>query len=258
MRVTILALTVAFLSGSGFARNFYIPVAGSLPGKGDTYFRTDVRIFNPSPVKDITVTIHFLPQGSDNANMPGQLFRVNHRQMLVLDDVVDSLYGWDPPLLGALRIDSNDDVDNNVIVHSRTYAVTPSSTDGTKGQFIPATDVTAAMKKSIVMHVAGSSAYRTNAVIMNPQRTTASVTVSLAFADGALVAPAVSVSVPPMSMVQFYVPEKFATTRTFDEAFLHFDADLPVITGASVIDNHSSDPFFVPGIEDKDEVLPIQ
>jgi hypothetical protein len=257
MRVLLVAIAIA-VTTTASAKNFYIPVAGSIAGKGNTYFRTDVRIFNPSFTKDISVTVHFLPQGADNTNISGQLFAVPKRQMIVLNDICGSLYGWQPPLLGALRIDSNEQYDYNVLVDSRTYTDAPTAQPpGTFGQFIPALDANSALKKSVVMHVSSSGAYRTNAVIMNPQLIAAAVNVSLAFPDGALIAPPIALAVAPMSMIQFYVAEEFATTRTFDYAFQHFDSDRPIFSGASIVDNRSADAFFVPGLEDKDEVKPL-
>src|SRR5512144_157459 len=98
-----LVLLAALLSAAtAQARNLYIPVAGEVPGANNTYFRTDVRIFNPSYVDDIDVTIHFLRAGQDNANISGQLFRVPKRQMLVLNNIIRQLYGVTTPAIGAL------------------------------------------------------------------------------------------------------------------------------------------------------------
>lgn len=257
MRRVVCALIIAAVAGSAAARNLYIPVVGSAAGVGGTYFRTDVRIFNPSFTKDIDVTIHFLPQGQDNSNISGQLFQIPKRQMVVLNDVAGSLIGWKPPLLGALRIDSDTDADYNVIVDSRTYTDSPNpAAPGTFGQFIPALDVNTAVKKSVAVHAANSSRYRANAVVMNPNRTTASVTVSVVLANGARAAPETVMSVPPMSVLLLPVGG-LAGGRPFDDAFLHFDSNEPIFSGVSVVDNQSSDQFFVPGAEDRDEVKPL-
>jgi hypothetical protein len=258
MRTILAALLVAATALSATAKNFYLPIAGSVPGVGNTYFRTDIRIFNPSYTMDVDVSIHFLPQGQNNSGISGQLFHVPKRQMLVINDVVGSLIGWTPPLIGALRIDSDGAADYNVLVDSRTYTDSPNpAAPGTFGQFIPALDVNTAIKQSVVVHVSSSADFRTNGVVMNPQRIPATVTASLAYPDGTLVAPEVTITVPPMSMIMFSVPSLFSTQRTFADAFLHFDSDQPVFTGASVVDNRSSDSFYVPGLEDKDEVKPL-
>lgn len=257
MRRVVFALIVSAVAGAAGARNLYIPVAGSAAGVGGTYFRTDVRIFNPSSTQDIDVTIHFLPQGQDNSNISGQLFRIPKRQMVVLNDIVGSLAGWTPPLIGALRIDSDTDSDYNVIVDSRTHTDSPNpAAPGTFGQFIPALDGNTAVRKSVAVHAANSSRYRANAVLMNPQRTPASVTVSVVLANGALAAPETTLTVQPMSVLLIPV-SVLAGGRPFDDAFLHFDSDEPIFSGVSVVDNQSSDQFFVPGAEDRDEVKPL-
>jgi hypothetical protein len=240
------------------ARNFYIPVAGAAPGANNTYFRTDVRIFNPSTTRDIDVTIHFLPPGQDNTNISGQVFHVPKRQMIVLNNVAGSLVGWHPPLLGALRLDSDTDADYNAIIDSRTYTEVPNDPSaGTYGQFIPALEVSSAIKKSVALHASASAASRTNVLMMNPQSVPATVTVSLVLPDGTLAAPSVTVTIPPMSMHLQLAPALFNTTRELPDAFVHFDSDQPIFSGISVIDNRTNDPFFVPGIEDRDEVLPL-
>ena len=72
--MTLAAITLA--AAGADARNLYIPIAGEVPGANNTYFRTDVRIFNPSFVDDIDVSIHFLPAGQDGSNISGQVFQV--------------------------------------------------------------------------------------------------------------------------------------------------------------------------------------
>ena len=257
MRRIVCALMISAAAAAAQARNLYIPVAGSTAGAGGTYFRTDVRIFNPSFTRDIDVTIHFLPQGQDNSNISGQVFQVPKRQMVVLNDIVNSLAGWTPPLVGALRIDSDTDADYNVIVDSRTYTDSPNpAAPGTFGQFIPALDVNTAARKSVAVHVANSDGYRANAVLMNPNRVPASVIVSVVLGNGALAAPETIVTLQPMSMLLMPVGA-LAGGRPFDDAFLHFDSNEPIFSGVSVVDNQSSDQFFVPGEEDRDEVKPF-
>ena len=255
-RLTI--LTALLIATAAEARNLYIPIAGEVPGANNTYFRTDVRIFNPSYVHDIDVTIHFLRAGQDNANISGQVFHVPHRQMLVLNNVVRQLYGVTTPALGALRLDSDTDYSYDFIAESRTYTDSPNpAVAGTYGQFIPALDVTTAKEKTIVVHAIHSNDFRTNVGIMNPQRVPATITPSLVFPDGTLIAEGAQITVPPMSVVQMSVPAMFGTDRQFDDGFVVLDASAKVFGYLSVVDNRSGDPFFVPGVEDKAEVTPI-
>jgi hypothetical protein len=247
-----------FVATVASARNLYIPVAGVAPGLNNTRFRTDVRLFNPSHVHDIDVSVHFLPQGQDNSNMPGRTVRVPRRQMVVLNNVVENFMQFPAPIIGALRLDSDTDRDYALIADSRTYTDSPNpSAPGTYGQFIPALDVTTALKKSIVLHAANNAVFRTNAGAMNPQRVPATVTFSLVLPDGTLAIPENSITIPPMSTILVSLPAMFGPVRAFDDAFLHVDSTEPVFSFISVIDNQSGDQFFVTGAEDKSEVKPL-
>ena len=254
----LILVAALLLATAATAKNLYIPVAGEVPGANNTYFRTDVRIFNPSYVDDIDISIHFLPAGIDGSNIPGQLFRVPKRQMLVINNVLRQMVGVTTPAIGALRLDSDTDKSYDFIAESRTYTDSPhEAAPGTYGQFIPALDVETARQKSIVVHATQNANFRTNAGIMNPQRAPATVTPSLVFPNGSLIAEGAPITIPPMSMIQTSVAAMFGTDRTFDDAFIVFDSTQPVFTFISVIDNRSGDPFFVPGAEDKAEVRPL-
>ena len=253
-------LTLAFIlaAASSEARNLYIPVAAEVPGANNTYFRTDVRLFNPSYVDDIDVSIHFLPAGMDGSNISGQLFHVPRRQMLVLNNVLRHLAGVTTPAIGALRLDSNTDKDYDLIAESRTYTDSPNpAVAGTYGQYVPALDVTSAVEKTIVTHATQNANYRTNVGIMNPQREPAIVTASLVLQNGSLISEAAQQTIPPMTMIQISVPAMFGTDRQFDDAFVVIDSTQPVFGFISIIDNRTGDPFFVPGAEDKAEVRPL-
>lgn len=243
---------------SAEARNLYIPVAGEVPGANNTYFRTDVRLFNPSYVDDIDVSIHFLPAGMDGSNISGQLFHVPRRQMLVLNNVMRHLAGVTTPAIGALRLDSNTDKNYDLIAESRTYTDSPNpAVAGTYGQYIPALDLMSAVEKTIVTHATQNANFRTNVGIMNPQREAAVVTASLVLPDGSLISEAAQRTIPPMSMIQMSVPAMFGTDRQFDDAFVIIDSTQPVFGFMSIVDNRTGDPFFVPGAEDKAEVRPL-
>ena len=255
--LTFAALIV--IAAGAEARNLYIPVAGEVPGANGTYFRTDVRIFNPSSVDDIDVSIHFLPTGIEGSNIPGQVFHVPKRQMLVLNNVLRQLAGVTTPAVGALRLDSDTDKSYDFIAESRTYTDSPNpAVGGTYGQYIPALDVTSAFEKTVITHASHNANYRTNVGIMNPQRVPAVITPSLVLPDGTLIAEGAQLTIPAMSMIQMSVPAMFGTDRQFDDAFVVIDSTQAVFGFMSIIDNRTGDPFFVPGAEDKAGVQPLE
>jgi hypothetical protein len=251
-----LTMTVALLliAVSASAKNLYIPVVGRVAGANQTYWRTDVRIFNPSPVHDIYVSLHFLPQGIEGTNISGILVTVPKRQMIVLNDIVGSLFKMESGL-GALRLDSDTDMSYSFAADARTY--TNSERGGTFGQFIPALDPLSAKNDTVVLHVAQDAAHRTNAGVMNPGTAPAQVTAFVVAADGTLMVPEVTFSVPPKSMLQSSLPAMFGLNRDLSDGFLLFKSTEPVFTWGSVVDNASGDPVCILGAEDKAEVTEL-
>lgn len=249
----LILTTVLLLAASASAKNLYIPIVGRVGGANGTFFRTDVRIFNPSASHDLAVSLHFLPRGIEGTNIPGRIVVIPKRQMIVLDDIVGNFFGM-PSGLGALRLDSDEAFSYSFSADSRTYT---DSSNGTFGQFIPALDVDSAFKDHVVLHVTQDAEYRTNAGVMNPTDEPAHVTAFLVRADGTLLTPEVEITVLPKSMIQNSLAATFNTDRQVDDGFILFKSSVPVFTWVSVIDNRSGDQVFIPGAEDKDEVTPL-
>jgi hypothetical protein len=254
----LLLIILLLVAPAALARNLWVPAGGAAQGLNNTYFRTDLRLFNPSSTFTLPVTLHFLPQGMDGSNISGRIVFVPPRQSVTLENVVGNFLQWPLPAIGAIRIDSDNDQDYPVIATSRTYTDSPNpAVGGTYGQFVPALEATRAVKTSIVLNAANSAAFRTNAGAMNPNRTAATVTFSLVFENGALVAPEYTTEIPAMSMIQISLPAMFGTIPAFNNAFLHVDSTEPVFSFLSTIDNASSDQVFVLGVEDDRTVKPL-
>jgi hypothetical protein len=254
MRKSLVITVILFsFAAVASAKNLYIPVAGRVQGANNTFFRTDVRIFNPSRSTDIFVSVHFLPRGIDGSNIPGRLVSVPKRQMVVLNDIVGDFFGMTSGI-GAIRLDSDTDSSYAFNADSRTYT---DSANGTYGQFVPALDVSTAVKNSVVLHVTQNALYRANAGIMNPSRQTAEVTITLTGADGTKKAPQIKITIPPMSMIQDSLSSIFNAPVEVQDAFILAESSVPVFAWASIVDNSSGDQIFVPGVEDKEEVTPL-
>jgi hypothetical protein len=232
------------LSGSaGLAKDVYLPIAGS-PGN----FKTDVRLLNTSPTKDIVVNATFLPVGQDNNAATSVAINVPKRTMVTRDDAVRTMFGiTNPSALGAIKLTSDD----NFVASMRIYAVTE---EGTLGQFAPGIEPAEAKSKGILMQLRADGAFgtentsRTNLGFMNPNASAAQVTVTLYDKNNLVVGTPFTVSVPPRS-VEFPraadSPLRLSSTAAdFSEAWVSFDSTQPVIGFASVVDNGTSDPFF--------------
>jgi hypothetical protein len=249
--IILAALLAAQLATTAFAKNKYIPAAAKAPGANGTYWRTDVRIFNPSDVDDINVSLHFLPQGMDGRNIPGRGFPIGKRETLVLDDVVSMLAPWAASAVGAIRIDSDHSHTNDdFIVSSRTYTGTGDATrPGTYGQFVPAFEVTEAARSAAVLHVASRPDVRTNVGVMNPNLEPVTVRFTLLGIDGQPFLESVPLVVPPRTMQQWPMTDAFLFGGVYSEnGVIIADATAPVFTWGSILDNYSGDAIFVRGV----------
>ena len=238
----ILAAIIVSLVGSPtiLAKDVYLSVAGSVG-----VFRTDTRIFNPSGTKEIVITAAFLPVGQDNSGVTTKQVNLRPRQMLALNDVVSSLFNASG--LGAIRLSSPDDF----LATSRIYA---TSSGGTLGQFVPGLESSAARTKGVLLQLAAtgstgqSGTYRTNMGFVNPNATATSVTLRRYGANDVPIGDPVVQSIPPFSVIFPVVLDPAAGNLT--DAWVSFEATQPILGFASVVDNGTTDPTFIPAFED--------
>jgi DNA polymerase III delta prime subunit len=256
-RIVFLVAVLSLTIGAN-AENKYIPAAASAPGGFGTYWKTDVRIFNPSHEHDIDVTVHFLPQGMDGTNISGRVFHVAKRATVVLDDVVALFVPPGTPSTGALRLDSDTDKSYSFVASSRTYTQSGDVTrPGTYGQFIPAYTAGTALKETVLLHVTSRLEARTNVGVMNPGSEPATVTMKLVGIDGVTYLTSDPQEIPPKSMRQWSVSDLFGGLFVTDST-VSVSSTLPVFTYASVVDNASGDAIYVTGVEDRAIVTPLE
>jgi hypothetical protein len=268
MKRTLYVVMLSAFAFAASAKNMYIPVAGRVAGGNNTFFRTDVRIFNPSKTDDISVSIHYLPTGIDGSNIPGKLVSVPKRQMVVLDDIIGNFFAGmvaEGNTIGALRLDSDTDASYEFVADSRIYTNSPNAAvQGTYGQYVPAMSLDDAKLKTVVLHlknypdsgIVGATSFRTNVGVMNPGNETATITSGLYGPNGVRLLEGLVLSIPPKSMRQLSMAELFGTV-VFNDAFVTFESTQPIYSWGSVVDNKSGDQVFVRGIEDKDERKPL-
>ena len=249
MKRSVIALSLVFATPL-LAKDIYFPIAGSTSSLGN--FRTDVRIFNPSSTKDITISAFLLPVGNkNNSTVVARSVTVPKRSMTVLNDVIAALGGSD---LNAIRLSSADDF----VATERVY-VTQSPTGacniaGTLGQEVPALDPTAAKKQGVLLQLKTTSQFRTNIGIVNPNSTAANVTFRLYDKNNALVSTGPAIAVQPMGVVgpTNMVSGTFFSPGSADlsEAWVSYTSDQSVIVYASLVDNGTTDPTFITMSED--------
>lgn len=222
------------------AKDVYLPIVGSVG-----VFRTDARVVNPSGTKDISITATFFPAQGQAGSQTTVTVTVPKRQQKVYDDVVASLFTQTG--LGAIKLSSPDDF----VATARIYATAAA---GTLGQFEQGVDATSAKNKGLIPQLksTGSSGqtgtFRTNIGFVNTAGSVASVTLRLYDKNNAVVNTQ-SVSIPANGVLG---PTNYfaAASGDFTDAWASYESDQPLIAYGSVVDNGSTDPTFIQGVED--------
>lgn len=241
-RPLLLFVILLLVTTVGLAKDVYLSVGGSVG-----VFRTDLRIFNPSQTKDISVQAYLLKTGNaDNSAVAAKTITVGKRQMVVYDDVVTSLFNDGG--LAAIRLKSDDEF----VATQRIYA---QASNGTLGQFVPGLDVTGGAKKNgVLIQLKSNGSFRTNIGAVNPNAAAANVTWRLYDRNNNLVATGSPIVMPPYAVIG---PTNMASTFFFNpgnadlsDSWVSYTSDQPIFAYASVVDNGTTDPTFITMSED--------
>jgi hypothetical protein len=176
--------------GVPFSQAVFVPVAGALAGRNNTYFKSDLTLLNTAS-SSARASVDYVP--ASGARVTKTLL-FSARQSLIYDDVVVSLFGLTPPSLGYIVV--RPDAGSSIVTSSRTYT-TVTGTSKTYGTGVPALPLSAAMgagqvrtfsglkDSTLVVTNAGTPAtFRTNLGLIEIGGQTAGVRVSLRFLDG--------------------------------------------------------------------------
>ena len=249
LRRLAVALALVIFASSAFAKDVYLSITGTVGN-----FRTDARVFNPSATKDITITASFLPVGNgNNAGVSSTTFTVAKRQQKVLDDVVAAIFNTTG--LGAIRLSCPDDFEAT----ARIYAQVAT---GTLGQFVPGLQPGAALTKGVLLQLKSNAAFRTNIGAVNPTNSTANVTWRLYDKSNALISTGTTIAMPNFAVIGptnmaggffFGVP----AGTDLSDSWVSFQSDQPIFAYSSVIDNATTDPTFIPAVNDSGETIVV-
>jgi plastocyanin len=252
MRVRSLTLSVLFvlLPVTLLAKEVMLPIAGSVG-----VFRTDTRVLNPSFENDITITATFYPGKGfeatiDPAGPPVvREITVPKREMAIFDDVVSTLFNASG--LGAIKLSS----DGEFFATQRIYALTD---DGTLGQFVVGADAGAARTRGVLIQLKANGTagmqgtFRTNIGLFNSNAADASVTIRLYDRSNAVAGQPVSIVLRPNAVM---TPGSIAAifgdpAADLSDSWISFESDQPIFAYASVVDNGTTDPTFIPPFDD--------
>ncbi len=222
----------------------YIPAAARATGSVNTYWVTDVAMANMTQ-SPATLNIAYLVKNQANPAPVNESLVLQPGEQRLLADVFSSLFGLTSANGGLRVITSHPDVK----VTSRTYNA--AGAEGTYGQFIPALDASAAVIPGVpagLPQLQENDGFRTNIGLVNITPLDVTAEVDLYRGSGNLLGP-VTVDLEPYEMVQLdrvfdqvgagSVDNGYAVVRVLTSGG-------KVLAYASVADNDSGDPIYVP------------
>jgi hypothetical protein len=231
------------------AELLYLPAGAHATGNAGTNWRTDLEVHNPGAAQ-ARFTLELLKREVDNSTPQSASFTLDGGQCTRFLDVLgSSAVGFQLSGAGTIRITPEGD---SILATSRTYNDQPT---GTFGQFIPGQpqgDAIPFGAEARLIQLAQSSAttsgFRTNLGMVNATARSISVEVTLYTGDGTLLG-AQTYPLPPFGYKQ--VDKIFTTVTTQDVADGFAVLRTPTPAGsffayASVIDNRSGDPIYIP------------
>lgn len=244
MKRVVIFVTMIACAGVGAAQEVeqFIPAAASAGGANNSFFVTDMRLFNPDPSDTITVQLAWLRRDANNTDAAELPVEIGPRRGVALDDVVAEIFGIEGA--GGIRLRSA----NPFLVTSRTYNVGGDS--GTFGQFIPGSSPDEALLGGILLQIVNDAAddgFRSNVGFANPNSFAVAVTVKVYDLDTGALLGERNRNLPPLAVSQINNVFGFvgAGGTVASNASVEFVADGPVLGYASVLDNISSDPIYV-------------
>jgi hypothetical protein len=232
-----------------FAKDVYLSIGGSVGS-----FSTAASIFNPSQSKDIQVQAYYLPVGNvDNSGVQPVAITIPKRSQVVYDNVVAALFHTS--VLGAVRLTSSDEF----VATQRIFATVSGDT---LGQFVGGVDATAAVKNGVMIQVKNNGVggqhgtFRTNVGAVNPSGTPANVTWRVYDKSNGVIGTPHQMTMPPYGVVGPTPMTAFGDSipagADLSDAWVGFVSDQPIIAYASVVDNGSTDPTYIPASADTD------
>ncbi|MCU0290886.1 MAG: hypothetical protein MUF10_02710 [Thermoanaerobaculaceae bacterium] len=234
-------------SGPSASAAVYVPGAAALGGSGGTNWRTDLEVHNPGAIQ-ATYEIALLKRDQDNPNPLKATFPLEAGHSMRYGNVLTNLFGYSGA--ATLRVSPTA---GQVMVTSRTY---DDQTIKTYGQFVAGRPAAQAIEfggaaRLILLSQSSSLAtgFRTNIGLVNVTGLTINVEVKVHYGDGAHIGtkqyplgPYESIQVNEMIRTDLGVgdvDDAYAIVRTTTSGGAFF-------AYASVIDNRSKDPIYVP------------
>jgi hypothetical protein len=233
------------------ANTYYIPGIADLDTPSNAW-RTDLRIYNGGLAQTYVVATFLPAEGIDRMTTG---FAINPGEVKAFNGVVSSLFGLHNTG-GALRIFTSLPQTTSLVVTARTY---DAKGGGTRGQFIPGAGTLAG---GIVagppvarlggppvelLHVEQSERYRTNFGFAETNGQPATVRIDVTVADGRHATATVDLAASEYRQYNGLLHEMGLDNATNARLEARVISGLgKVTTYASVIDNQTQDPTYIP------------
>jgi hypothetical protein len=235
-----------FTNGVALHNRVSLPAVASLHGRGNSFFLSDVAVFNTSQFPNpVVVRYHCFPACSASE----QTLTLAPGEMRILPDIVNSVFGT-PETGGAIDFDAR----VPIVVGSRLY--TPEHPRPTVGMFVPGlglADATATAVLTSLSHSADATkGFRTNVGVYNVSDTMQTVTLELFDESGTSLG---RTALPLVARQAFQVNDIFRSIGVSGDvanAYCNVRGDgvHAFYAYAAVIDNQTQDPIFIPGAND--------
>lgn len=218
-----------------------IPAVGRTPGANNTFWRSDVTLFNPTS-SFMNLEVRYLASGADNRTATARAVSIAPARTIVLADVLS----WLGLASGSGALDIRWSGTTAPVVTSRTYT---STTDGgTYGQSIDAASLSSFGRDAYVTGLRADGSFRSNVGFVNSNDAAIGINVALV-ANGQTVA-TTFVQLAPKSQQQYSMPALFPNVNA--SALGSFTIEAHTATPSlfaygSIVDNGSGDPVFFGG-----------
>jgi hypothetical protein len=227
-----LLLPILMAASVAAPADLILPGAAHTSGLEGTQWATDLVVLNPH---EIPVEVHMTFTPYSDSQPVSTSHALEPQQMLALDDVVSSAFGLEAS--GYITIHSAE----TLVAAQRTFNQTPDG--ATYGQLIPA--VEAATSHAYLTGMRGGD-FRTNLGLVNPGMT--SLTVNVAVASG------LQLELPSQGGVQLGQIDGWQEFNPAGESG-SVAAATSVLCYASVVDNRTGDPTYVPGLQAESQAV---
>jgi len=223
-----------------------VPAVAHTVGARGELFQSDLVVYNRMDF-EVTIGMVFVTGGGPKQRVE---IVIGGHETVAFEDVVASVFGLDDAV-GALRFDGL--VGTRALgVVSRTYALTDA---GTYGQFVPALPfedaATLGYRGAVRMlpHLAKTDQTRSNVGFAEVLGLEADLDIRMVDETGNVLATA-DLTVPPLAHLQINDVFDFLGLDGSVNAALRVELTSHgrIFTYASVVDNRTSDPIFVPGL----------